>query len=348
MTDLPLSVLDLFPVSEAMTAGEALEHSLRLAELADTAGYARYWVAEHHNTETFISASTEILLGLAAQRTRRIRVGSGGIMLPNHSPLKVAENFLTLEALFPGRIDLGLGRAPGTDGRTALALRRAPDALATDDFGKQIAMLRAFAGEAEWPMTSPFSAVRAYPQGTLPPLYILGSSLFGAQLAGELGRPYAFAYHFSGFDPREALDTYRRHFQPSEHLAAPYAILGVNVVAAEDSAQAHELSLTSAALALGIASGRRGPLMSPADARRWLEQMEVAPQQLLGKAVIGSGAEVWAGLQALAERTGAQELMITTHIHDPAARRRSYELLAQAAGLTGSVPAAVEQTLTLG
>ncbi|WP_261665414.1 LLM class flavin-dependent oxidoreductase [Deinococcus sp. Marseille-Q6407] len=331
MTDLKLSVLDLFPVSEGMTPGEALEQSLQLAELADASGYTRYWVAEHHNTETFISSATEILIGQAAQRTRRMRVGSGGIMLPNHSPLKVAENFLTLNALFPGRIDLGLGRAPGTDGRTALALRRAPDALATDDFGAQIAMLQAFGGEAEWPGTSLFSTVQAHPQGQLPPLYILGSSLYGAELAGKLGRPYAFAYHFSGFDPCEALDTYRRHFRPSPYLAEPYAILGVNAVAAPTQAEAQELSLSSAALALGIASGRRGPLMNPADARQWLEQMEVTPQQMLKKAAIGSGEETWAQLQALAERTGAQELLVTTHVFDPVARRRSYELLAQAA-----------------
>ena len=346
MTDLKLSVLDLFPVSEGMTPGKALENSLKLAEAADCYQYSRYWVAEHHNTETFVSSATEILLGLAAQRTQRIRIGSGGIMLPNHSPLKVAENFLTLEALFPGRIDLGLGRAPGTDGRTALALRRAPDALATDDFGAQIAMLQAFAGEAEWPGTSLFSTVQAHPQGPLPPLYILGSSLFGAELAGRLGRPYAFAYHFSGFDPREALDTYRRHFRPSQHLAEPYAILGVNAVAAPTTAEAHELSLTGAALALGIAAGRRGPLMSPTDAREWLKQMEVAPQQMLKKAVIGSGEEVWAGLQGLAASTGAQELMITTHTHDPLARRRSYRLIAQAAGLMDA-PAA-ESTAAAG
>ena len=254
-------------------------------------------------------------------------------MLPNHSPLKVAENFLTLEALFPGRIDLGLGRAPGTDGRTALALRRSADALNAEDFPAQIAMLQAFAGQDEWPSPSLLSSVEAYPKGELPPLYILGSSLYGAELAGELGRPYAFAYHFSSIDPLEALDTYRRHFRPSPYLSEPYAILGVNAIAAPTEAEAQDLAQTGAALALGIMRGRRGPLLPPAEARAWLAEMQAPAEALTEKMALGTPDMVWERLQALTERTGAQELLLATYIYDPELRRRSYSLLAGAAGL---------------
>lgn len=328
-----LSVLDLTPVSSGQQPGEALRHTLDLAEATDRAGYERFWIAEHHNSGAFASAATEILIALAAARTRRIRVGSGGVMLPNHSPLKVAENFLSLEALFPGRIDLGLGRAPGTDGVTALALRRSREALAADDFPAQIALLRAFAGETPWPAGSVFSGVLAEPRGVkLPPLWILGSSLYGAQLAGELGVGYAFAYHFSQEDPAEAVQTYRRHFRPGR-LAEPHAILGVNALAAPTAEEAQELSLTAAALSLGILSGQRGLLRSPEDARAWLREMDTDPARLLKKARIGTPAQVWADLQALAEQTGAQELMVTTYTHDPLKREQSYRLLAGAAGL---------------
>ncbi|RTR25270.1 LLM class flavin-dependent oxidoreductase [Deinococcus radiophilus] len=335
MTAPRLSVLDLIPVSEGMTPAQALEASLALAEVADSAGYLRYWIAEHHNTEAFIGPATEVLIGLAAARTERIRVGSGGVMLPNHSPLKVAENFMTLEALFPGRIDLGLGRAPGTDGRTALALRRSPDAMGADDFETQIAMLKAFAGAAPWPERSLLSTVQSYAGTDLPPLYILGSSLFGAELAGRLGHPYAFAYHFSSFEPEDALATYRQHFRAGSDQAQPYGLLGVNVVAAETTEEAQELALTSAALALSIASGRRGPLLSPENARAWIDDMGVGSQKLLSKAIIGTGEQVYAELSDLASRTGAHELLLTTHVFDPLARQRSYQLIAEAAGLKG-------------
>lgn len=333
MTAPLLSVLDLSPVSSGQAAGEALRHTLELAVRADQAGYHRFWIAEHHNSVAFVSSATEILIGLAAQQTRRIRVGAGGVMLPNHSPLKVAENFMSLEALFPGRIDLGLGRAPGTDGRTALALRRSHEAMLADDFPQQIALLRAFAGELEWPAGSVFAGVRAEPRGVpLPPLWILGSSLYGAQLAGELGLGYAFAYHFSQEDPVVALQTYHQHFRPGP-LPAPYAILGVNALAAETEDEAQELALTSAALSLGILSGERSPLKTPQEARSWLHNRATDPARLLKKVRLGTPQKVWAALQELAAQTGADELMVTTYTHDPLKRQHSYELLAKAAGL---------------
>ncbi len=335
MTPPALSVLELTPVSSGQQPGEALRHTLELAETVDRAGYKRLWIAEHHNSVAFVSAATEILIALAAERTQRIRVGSGGVMLPNHSPLKVAENFMSLEALYPGRIDLGLGRAPGTDGRTALALRRSREALMADDFPQQIAQLRAFAGELDWPAGAVFEGVLAEPRGVpLPPLWILGSSLYGAQLAGELGVGFAFAYHFSQEDPVTAVQTYHRYFRPGP-LAEPYAILGVNALTADTDDEAHELALTSAALSLGILSGQRGPLLSPADARQWLEDMETDPAKLLKKARIGTPQQVWADLQELVAQTGANELMVAAYTHDPLRRQRSYELLGEAAGLNG-------------
>ncbi|MFC6592858.1 LLM class flavin-dependent oxidoreductase [Deinococcus lacus] len=328
-----LSVLDLTPVSSGQQPGEALRHTLDLAKVADQAGYHRFWIAEHHNSVAFVSSATEILIALAAQATRRIRVGSGGVMLPNHSPLKVAENFMSLEAIFPGRIDLGLGRAPGTDGRTALALRRSREALMADDFPQQILQLQAFAGELDWPAGAVFEGVLAEPRGVpLPPLWILGSSLYGARLAGELGLGYAFAYHFSQEDPALALQTYRQHFRPGA-LQEPYAILGVNALAAETTEEAQELALTSGALSLGILSGQRGPLKTPQDAAKWLTEMETDLAGLLKKVRLGTPGQVWADLQELSEQTGADELMVTTYTHDPLKRQRSYELLAGAAGL---------------
>ncbi|WP_339097516.1 LLM class flavin-dependent oxidoreductase [Deinococcus sp. VB142] len=325
-----LSVLDLTPVSSGQAPGEALRHTLELAEVADTHDYTRFWIAEHHNSVAFASAATEILIALVAARTQRIRVGSGGVMLPNHSPLKVAENFMSLEALFPGRIDLGLGRAPGTDGKTALALRRSREALLADDFPAQIALLRAFAGESEWPAGSLFEGIHAEPQGVaLPPLWILGSSLYGAELAGRMGVGYAFAYHFSQEDPVTALRVYRDHFRPGP-LAEPHAILGVNALAAETTQEAEHLSLTTAALSLGILTGQRSPLLAPAEAAEQLAAQGANPASLLKKVVRGTPQQVWTDLQELAQRTGADELMVTTHVHDPQARQESYRLLARA------------------
>ena len=329
-----LSVLDLAPIAEGSDAATALTCALDLAQHAERWGYRRYWLAEHHNMDGLACSATAVLVGHIAGGTHTIRVGSGGIMLPNHAPLVVAEQFGTLATLYPGRIDLGLGRAPGTDGRTALALRRSREALAADDFPTQIALLRAFAGETPWPAGSVFDGVLAEPRGVkLPPLWILGSSLYGAQLAGELGVGYAFAYHFSQEDPAVAVQTYHRHFRPGP-LAEPYAILGVNALAAPTEDEARDLSLTSAALSLGILSGQRGVLRSPEEARQWLQEMDTDPAKLLKKARIGTPEQVWASLQELGESTGAQEMLVTTYAHDPLKRQQSYRLLAQAAGMT--------------
>ena len=332
-----LSVLDLTPVSSGQAPGEALRQTLTLAELADAAHYTRYWIAEHHNSVAFASAASELLIALVAERTRRIRVGAGGVMLPNHSPLKVAENFMALEALYPGRIDLGLGRAPGTDGRTALALRRSQEALFADDFPAQIAQLQAFAGERAWAPGSAFEGVQAEPRGVpLPPLWMLGSSLYGARLAAELGLGYAFAYHFSQEDPVAALGTYRKHFRPGP-LSEPRALLGVTALAAPSEAEAEHLALSTAALSQGILSGARRPLLPPEVAADWLRAQGAEPGRLLRKVVRGAPERVWADLQALAERTGADELLVTTYTHDPLARQASYRLLAGAAGLGGEL-----------
>jgi luciferase family oxidoreductase group 1 len=333
---LPLSILDLIPVGSGSTGPQALRNSIDLARRADTLGYTRYWVAEHHNTQGLASSAPEIMIGLLARETQHLRIGSGGIMLPNHSPLKVAENFLTLEALYPGRIDLGLGRAPGTDRVTALALRRSVEALSADDFPEQLQLLRAFAGEAEFPENDLFARVRASPPGVpLPPIWLLGSSDFGARLAAALGRGYAFAYHFSPEMAVPAMRMYRELFQPSEYLARPYAILGVSVVCAETEERAEELALTHDLLWVNIRNGRTGPIPSPEEARAYpytpfeLQQVRASRSML----VVGSPESVRARLLELAQKMGADELMVTSHIHSHAARVRSYELLAEAFGL---------------
>jgi luciferase family oxidoreductase group 1 len=334
---LPLSVLDLSPVSSGSTGAQALRNSIDLARRVDALGFTRYWVAEHHNTSRFVSSSPELLIGLIARETRHLRVGSGGIMLPNHSPLKVAETFRALEALYPGRIDLGLGRAPGTDQLTALALRRSMDRLGAEDFPAQLQELQAFAGEAEFPESSPFERVRATPDGVpLPPIWLLGSSGFSARLAAAQGRGFAFAYHFSPEAAQPAMHAYRELFQPSAALARPHAILGVAVVCAETEARADALASTHDMLWLDIQKGRgNGPLPSPEEARAYpytpaeLQQVRAVRAML----VAGTPGRVREQLEALAQRMGADELMVTSHIHDHAERVRSYELLAEAFAL---------------
>jgi luciferase family oxidoreductase group 1 len=330
---LPLSLLDLIPVGSGSSGPQALRNSIDLARRADALGYTRYWVAEHHNTQGLASSAPELMIGVLARETRHLRVGSGGIMLPNHSPLKVAENFLTLEALYPGRIDLGLGRAPGTDRITALALRRSVEALGADDFPEQLQLLRAFAGEAEFPADDLFARVRASPPGVpLPPIWLLGSSDFGARLAAKLGRGFAFAYHFSPDMALPAMHAYRDTFQPSEYLARPHAILGVSVVCAETEERAEELATTHDLLWVNIRNGRTGPIPSPEEARAYpytpfeLQQVRASRSML----VVGTPERVRSRLLELAEKMGADELMVTSHIHSHAARVRSYELLAEA------------------
>lgn len=325
MKALSLSVLDLVPIAKDQTPREALQAAVSLAQVAEETGYKRFWVAEHHNSPALLSSSPEILLALIGNATERIRVGSGGVMLPNHSPLRVAEQFLTLEALFPKRVDLGLGRAPGTDGRTAAALRRTS---AESDFGDQIEELRAFAGERPWPPHSLFRGVSATPRGALPPLYILGSSSYGAALAGRTGRPYSFAHHFSEMNPRLALQQYRDHFRPSEHLSEPWAILGVSVVIGENEAEAQHLALAGAAMRHQMMTGTLGPFLSPDEAAEYLRLRGLRPAELLGRTIVGDAAQVHARLQELAEQTGAQEIMLSSALADPAARQRGLRLLA--------------------
>lgn len=336
---LPLSVLDLIPVPHGSSGPRALQNSLALARTADGLGYTRYWIAEHHNMQGLASSAPELMIALVARETQRLRVGSGGIMLPNHSPLKVAETFRTLEALFPGRIDLGLGRAPGTDQLTALALRRSMEALQADDFPERLQELRAYAGEAPFPEDLPFDRVRASPQDVpLPPLWILGSSTYGAQLAARLGRGYAFAYHFSPDAALPAMRAYRALFQPSEHRATPYALLGVSVVCAETDAEAERLALTHDLLWVRIRSGRGGLIPSPEEAQAYPytpEERELV-RQSRRMLVVGSPERVKDRLLALAGELEADELIVTSHIHDPRARVRSYELLARAFGLPGA------------
>lgn len=335
---LPLSVLDLVPVPANVASGDAIRNSVALARAAERLGYTRYWVAEHHNTPGLASSATDILISVLARETSRIRVGSGGVMLPNHSPLRVAESFRTLEALYPGRIDLGLGRAPGTDAVTAAALRRSADALGAEDFPQQIQALRAFAGEGGFHEGHPFRAVQATPMDApLPPLWLLGSSTYGAQLAAHLGLPYAFAFHFSPDAAEPAMRAYRQGFRPSEHRETPYAILAVSVLCAETQERAEELAKVHDLLWLRIRRGERAPFPTVEEALAYPfgpEELEhaAASRRML---VWGTPDEVRSRLLELASRLGADELMVTSHIGDPAERVRSYELLAAAFELEG-------------
>ncbi len=330
---VPLSVLDLIPVPPNGIAADAFANSVQLAQLAEELGYRRYWIAEHHNTRAFAAMATTVLIGMIARETTRIRVGSGGIMLPNHSPLKVAEDFLTLEALFPGRIDLGLGRAPGTDQITALALRRSTELLAADDFPQQIEMLRAYAGESSFLDEHPLGRVKATLPGTkLPPLWILGSSTFGAQLAAATGRGYSFAFHFSPDAAEPALRAYREGFQPSEDLAAPHAILGVAVIAAETEERAEYLARAHDLLWLRIRRNERGPLPTAEEAAayRFSPDEEAAAQASRRMLVWGTPDRVRERLSELRNLLVVDEFIVTSHIASHEERMASYRLLAEA------------------
>jgi luciferase family oxidoreductase group 1 len=333
---LPLSVLDLVPIASGGTASEALAHSLELARLADGLGFTRYWVAEHHNTSGLASSSPEILIAMLARETRRLRVGSGGIMLPNHSPLKVAESFRTLEALFPGRIDLGLGRAPGTDQLTALALRRSTERLAADDFPLQVQELQAYAGEAPMPEDLPFGPVVAAPDGVpLPPLWFLSSSGYGARMAARLGRGFAFAHHFSPAAALPSMRAYRAEFRPSAHLERPHAILAVSVICAATEERAEALARCVDLMWIRFMRNERKPLPSVEEARDYpytpLEREQArSTRQML---TVGTPEQVRARLEALAAEMGADELMVNSHVPVHAERLRSYQLLARAFGL---------------
>ena len=324
---IPLSVLDLSPITEGSTASQSLANTLDLARHAERLGYNRYWLAEHHNMPGIASAATSVVIAHVAGGTKTIRVGAGGIMLPNHAPLVIAEQFGTLAALHPGRIDLGLGRAPGTDMNTARALRRNLDA-GVDNFPQDVVELINYFAPAE-----PGQRVRAVPgEGQNVPVWILGSSTYGAQLAAMLGLPYAFASHFAPTDLEHALDVYRSRFQPSQFLDKPYVMLGLNVFAAETDAEAKLLFTSLQQAFVNLRTGRPGPLPAPVenyDAD--LDPMAKAMlAQALSCAIVGSPQTVRAGLEAFIRRTGADELMVTAQVFDHTARVRSFEILAEA------------------
>jgi luciferase family oxidoreductase group 1 len=327
-----LSVLDLSPVSSGSSASEALHNTLDLARLADHLGYTRYWLAEHHNTSLIASSSPEVMIGHVASATKRIRVGSGGVMLPNHAPLKVAETFRTLEALHPGRIDLGVGRAPGTDYLTALALRRSREALTADDFPEQMAELLAFLS-GEFPAEHPFRRITAIPEGVgMPAIWLLGSSDFSARLAAELGLGFAFAHHINPSPAVHALSLYHERFRPSRYLAAPLSMLASSVICAETDEEANELARSADLTLLRFAQGRYGgkiPSIAEASAYPYsADEMEVVSANR-ERLLVGSPSTVREQLLRLAAQTGVDEIMVTTMTHDHRARRRSYELLAE-------------------
>lgn len=324
----PLSVLDLVPVTSGSTPREALRQSLDLARHAERLGYTRYWVAEHHNMTGIASAATAVVIGYLAGGTETIRVGSGGIMLPNHSPLVIAEQFGTLASLYPDRIDLGLGRAPGTDQVTVRALRRDPARAA--EFPQDVQELQALLGPLQ-----PGQAVQAVPgTGTEVPLWILGSSTFGAQLAALLGLPYAFASHFAPDDLMPALDTYRGIFRPSAQLARPHAMVGLNVVAADTDAEARRLFTTQQQGFANLFRGRPGPYQPPIDdiEQYWSPQEKAQASRMLAYSVVGGPETVRAGIEQVVEQTDADELMVVAAIYDHDARLRSYEIVSEVWG----------------
>ncbi|MFD3947213.1 LLM class flavin-dependent oxidoreductase [Streptomyces sp. NPDC058579] len=337
---VPLSVLDLVTVGSGRTASQALATSVEISKLAERRGYHRHWVAEHHSMPGVASSSPAVILAHLAAHTRRIRLGSGGVMLPNHAPLVIAEQFGTLEAFAPGRVDLGLGRAPGTDGSTAAALRRTRTLNeGADDFPQQLAELTRFLDD-DFPDGHPYSRIHAVPgpvQGPKgrPPIWLLGSSGFSARLAGTLGLPFAFAHHFSAQNTIPALDLYRDSFRPSAVLDAPYALIGVAALANEDAKEARRQVLTGALSMLRLRTGRPGLIPTPEEAEAYpfspTEQEFV--DSWLANIVHGTPDEVRTGLDDLRKRTGADELMITANAHGGDVRLRSYELIADAYGM---------------
>ncbi|MEU5367771.1 LLM class flavin-dependent oxidoreductase [Streptomyces sp. NPDC005951] len=344
---VPLSVLDLVTVGQGRTATQALRTSVEIAKLTESRGFHRFWVAEHHSMPGVASSSPAVILAHIAAHTERIRLGSGGVMLPNHAPLVIAEQFGTLEAMAPGRVDLGLGRAPGTDGATAAALRRS-DRLneGADDFPQQLMELIRFLDD-DFPDGHPYRRIHAVPgpvQATSPggvqsahrpPVWLLGSSGFSARLAGTLGLPFAFAHHFSAQNTIPALDLYRESFRPSAVLDAPYALIGVSALAADDDREARRQVLTGALSMVRLRTGRPGLIPSPEEA----EAYDFSPMERefvdgwLANVIHGTADEVRTGLDGLAKRTGADELMITANAHGGDARLRSYGLIADAYGL---------------
>jgi luciferase family oxidoreductase group 1 len=323
---IPFSILDLSPIPQGATAADALRNSRDLAQHAEAWGYNRFWLAEHHNMPGIASAATSIVIAHVAGGTKTIRVGSGGIMLPNHSPLVIAEQFGTLESLFPGRIDLGLGRAPGTDQPTMRALRRQA-AAASDNFPQDVEELQSYFKPA-----TPTQRIRAVPgSGLRVPIWLLGSSLFSAELASDLGLPFAFASHFAPADMMEALHLYRRHFKPSRQLARPYVMLGLNAILAETDAQARTLFTSVQQAFTNLRRGTPGQIPPPIDDidSYWTPQEKASASQTLLCSVVGSPETAKRGLLKFIEVTQPDEIIATAHIYDHNARLRSFELLAQ-------------------
>jgi len=327
LKDIPLSILDLAPVLQGGTAADAFRRSLDLAQHAERWGYRRYWLAEHHGMPGIASAATAVVIGHVAAGTSTIRVGAGGIMLPNHAPLVIAEQFGTLESLFPGRIDLGLGRAPGSNQLTARALRRSLHAGA-EEFPQQLAELRAyFKPRGDGPR------VRAVPgEGLEVPIWLLGSSDYSAQLAGHLGLPFAFAGQFSPAYLQAALQLYRQCFQPSDVLDKPYAMVGLNVVAADSEREARHLLTTHQQMHVNLIRGVPGQMPPPVESMDglWSPMEQASVEETLRASIVGDPDTVKRQLQAFVETTQADELIINAMIHDHAARLRSYEIAAQA------------------
>jgi luciferase family oxidoreductase group 1 len=337
MTNLALSVLDLIPLARGASSSQALRNSLQLARLADRLGYRRYWFAEHHNMATVVSTTPEIMIALAAEATTRIRVGSGGVMLPNHAPLKVAETFKMLEALQPGRIDLGIGRAPGTDPAAALALRGSRQALYADDFPDKLAELMAV-GAGSIPSDLSSSGVAAMPPDTpLPPVWLLGSSDFGARLAARLGTGFAFAAHFSDLPPEGPLRAYREQFRPGGVLEHPHAILTLSVVCADTDKEAQRLAYSLLVSFVRLRTGQKPELLSPEEAQANISAFTPVEHGVLEAItplhLIGSPTTVKRQIEDLVCRTGADEVMVTTFTYGQLERLHSYELVAQAFGL---------------
>jgi luciferase family oxidoreductase group 1 len=319
------SVLDLATVLEGKTAADSFQHSLRLAKEAEQAGYTRYWFAEHHNMAGVASSATSVLIGYIAGGTSTIRVGSGGVMLPNHAPLIIAEQFGTLASLYPGRIDLGLGRAPGTDQLTALAIRGA-NFHAEHNFPKDIQQLQTYFSAA-----NSNGKVRAIPgEGLDIPIWILGSSTDSALVAAAMGLPYAFASHFAPAQFITAINLYRQHFKPSATLKSPYVMACVNVVAADTDAAANTLATSVQQLFVGVVTGRRQLLQPPVDDMNaiWTEAEAFQVKQMLAYAFIGSKEKIKKDMQAFIQQTGVNEIMATSHIYDQEARLYSYQSLA--------------------
>ncbi|MGP0584537.1 LLM class flavin-dependent oxidoreductase [Paenibacillus timonensis] len=328
LSHIPVSILDLAPITAGSTATESLSHSLDLARHAEDWGYHRYWLAEHHGMPGIASSATSVVIGHIAGGTKKIRVGSGGIMLPNHAPLVIAEQFGTLESLYPGRIDLGLGRAPGSDPLTSHALRRGPGSDG-QDFPERLSELRNYFQ----PVSGSSMRVRAIPgEGLHIPIWLLGSSGFSAQLSAQLGLPFSFASHFAPDYLLPALDLYRTHFRPSEELAKPYAMIGVNVIVADTDAEARRLATSQLQQFLNLIRRRTAQLSPPVDQLDWTPQEQALVERQLSYSAIGSPETVRNRLEHLLAETEADEIIVAAQVYDHKARLRSYELLSELFG----------------